>query len=114
MEPLVYSSNLHSKLNNARRAYWVARHMLSEANKNPGKYDMGLRFWSINRSRNELRKVAHELRAKLPARKVYRITMRGEALDFVCWERAHNRGQAMEQAAKRYPDFNFDSVEALE
>lgn len=64
MDLLTYSSADDSPLNNARRSYWMARCMLSEANKNPGKYDLSLRFWVLNMARKELRDIAHKMRAK--------------------------------------------------
>lgn len=111
---LTYSTDSQNALNQQRLQLWCAKGVLAEANRRNDNEMRGRAMSYINKDRIALRNLCHELRAKLPAKKVYRIAMRGEALDFIIWERAHSRGQAMEQAAKRYPDFHFDSVEVVE
>ena len=73
VEPLTYSSSYDSELNSARRALWVARYMLGLANKQPEKYSKSLWMGKINKARNNLRKVARSVRAKLPPKRVEEI-----------------------------------------
>lgn len=64
MELLKYSSDPLSELNRARRSLWAAKHMLGEANKAPASYNKGFWMGQINRRRNELRNLAHKMRAE--------------------------------------------------
>lgn len=64
MELLTYSTDPCSELNSARRSLWAAKHMLGESNKAPASYNKGFWMGQINRRRNELRKLAHKMRAK--------------------------------------------------
>ncbi len=111
MELLTYTTNNVSPLNEARRQLWSSKYMLGMANKHPGQY-AGKGFWmgQINRDRAALRKVAHELRAKLPARKLYRVTMQGEVLHFSVCMRAHKEGQAWDMAQSQHKSFSVSSV----
>ena len=102
MELLTYSSNENSQINNARRNYWVSRHMLGQCNTHP--FSRSMWMGAVNRDRAALRKLAHKIRAKLPAQEVYRVELKGEAIRFAEYVYAHSQAQANRRVQAKYGD----------
>ena len=114
MELLTYSTAPSTPLNKARLQLWCAKEVLAEANRTKDNEMKGRAMSYINKDRIELRELCHKLRAKLPAKKLYRIAMAGEGSQFGFWERAHSRQQAMEAATERHLGFSIVQCEGVE
>lgn len=114
MKPLDYSSNPYSELNEARRAFWIAKDMISAANKNPELYDRAFWFGQMNRHRNTLRKIANDIRARqVEGMKDYRVELSGEALSFAIYTKGINRHYAKHRAEKMYQGL-FQATDCVE
>lgn len=114
MELLTYSTDPATPLNQARLQLWCAKEVLAEANRKKDNEMKGRAMAYINKDRMALAKVARELRAKLQAKKDFRIALAGEVREFVVYERAADWRSAKEQAMEQYGEhFSFVSIDEV-
>ena len=114
MELLTYSTDPSTPLNKARLQLWCAKEVLAEANRTKDNEMKGRAMYYINKDRIALRELCHKLRAKLPAKKLYRVTLAGDAIEFVIWVREHTHGQAVNEVEFTHKGFTVRDIEELE
>lgn len=102
MKLLTYSSNPASQLNRLRLQLWCAKEVLAEANRTKDNEMKGRAMSYINKDREALRKLAHKIRAKLPAQEVYRVELKGDSISFAEYQWAHSQSQANRRVMARH------------
>ena len=102
MELLTYSTDPGNELNRARLQLWSAKEVLAEANRTKDNAMKGRAMGYINRDRNTLRKIAHEMRTKLPPKKLYGITLAASTITVETKLYSNTRQDALMMARLQY------------